>query len=154
MWMTSSETAPAGTWPGQRTIAGTRMPPSQSVRFWPRNGRLLSWKLLVPWLPCSNVAPWSLVKTTSVSSGQPELVERVEDPADVLVEPGDHRRVGGVERAGRVGLGELAPVKRDLVGGGLDVEVGGDVRARRGRTAASLCRLRKSTAWSVNRSSA
>ena len=50
-------------------------PPSQRVRLPPRNGALLSWKTLAPWLPVSNVAPWSLVKTTSVSSASVRAVQ-------------------------------------------------------------------------------
>ncbi len=39
MWcMISFETEPASICPGQRTIAGTRQPPSQLVFFSPRNG--------------------------------------------------------------------------------------------------------------------
>ena len=39
MWCTISfVTEPAGIWPGQRTMAGTRQPPSQFVFFSPLNG--------------------------------------------------------------------------------------------------------------------
>ncbi|MNF95069.1 hypothetical protein D3C84_778060 [compost metagenome] len=37
-WRIWLETTPAGTWFGQRTMAGTRQPPSQLVFFSPRNG--------------------------------------------------------------------------------------------------------------------
>jgi hypothetical protein len=36
--MMAFDTAPASIRPGQRTIAGTRQPPSQLVFFSPRNG--------------------------------------------------------------------------------------------------------------------
>ena len=54
-------TVPAGTRPGQRTMQGTRKPPSQVVPFIPRRP---------PVLPPYH-GPLSLVKTTSVRSSIP-----------------------------------------------------------------------------------
>ena len=58
-------TLPAGTLPGQRTIAGTRKPPSSTVPLPPANG---------VWPPSGQVkfsAPLSVVKTTMVLSSRP-----------------------------------------------------------------------------------
>ena len=58
-------TLPAGTLPGQRTIAGTRKPPSSAVPLPPANG---------VWPPSGQVkfsAPLSVVKTTIVLSSRP-----------------------------------------------------------------------------------
>ena len=70
------QTDPAGIWPGHRASPGTRMPPSQSVRFWPRNGRLLSREELAPAFPFSKVAPLSLVKTINVFAASPRSSSR------------------------------------------------------------------------------
>ena len=58
----SPESVPGFTRPGQRTIIGTRMPPSYRCPFDSRNGRQSD----TPAKP-----PLSLVNTTSVSSSKP-----------------------------------------------------------------------------------
>ena len=52
---------PAGTLPGQRTIAGTRMPPSRKVPFPALSGQLYEYRS----------PPLSLVNTTKVSRSSP-----------------------------------------------------------------------------------
>ena len=75
MLIISSHTVPAGTWPGQRTIQGTFMPPSQCVCLPPRCAPLLPiWLKRSPPLPAFVIsAPWSLLKTTIVLSRRPSL---------------------------------------------------------------------------------
>ena len=66
---TWSEVAPGATWPGQRTISGTRMPPSYSMVFRPRNPAVLSKKSES--VPPLKVGPLSLVNITTVFSATP-----------------------------------------------------------------------------------
>ena len=63
--MSPFSTLPAGTLPGQRTMHGTRKPPSSTVPLPPANG---------VWPPSGQVkfsAPLSVVKTTIVLSSTP-----------------------------------------------------------------------------------
>ena len=62
--VTASQVVPAGMWPGQRMMQGTRCPPSHVVALVPRQGALLP-----PSSPFRE--PLSLVKMTSVSSSMP-----------------------------------------------------------------------------------
>ena len=61
----SSVTAPAGTLPGQRTIAGVRMPPSKPEPKWPRHGPF------EPPMDAARPAGLSLFQTTIVLSAMP-----------------------------------------------------------------------------------
>ena len=54
---------PGATWPGQRTMHGTRMPPSHVDPLAPRSGALLP--------PSTPREPLSLVNTTIVDSSRP-----------------------------------------------------------------------------------
>ena len=73
---TWSETLPAGIRPGQRTMAGTRMPPSNTVHFRPKNGALLD----------SHSPPLSFVKMTIGVFGNAGALDDSEKLADLLVE--------------------------------------------------------------------
>ena len=75
----SLETSPGLILPGQRTIAGTRKAPSQFVSFSLRNG-VVAASGQVNWL-----GPLSVVKTTMVLSAIFEVVERLQQLADVPV---------------------------------------------------------------------
>ena len=75
----------AGMWPGQRTIAGTRMPPSHRLDLWWKSGMLRD----------SHSPPLSFVKMTIVLPRQAEAVERTQDLADAAVGALEHRHVFG-----------------------------------------------------------
>ena len=80
---TWSETLPAGIRPGQRTIAGTRMPPSNTVHLRPNNGALLD----------SHSPPLSFVKIDDRVAGNTGSVDDAEQLADLPVEMLDHGHV-------------------------------------------------------------
>ena len=61
----SSVTVPASTWPGQRTIAGVRMPPSKPEPKCPRHGPF------EPPIDVARPAGLSLLQTTMVLSAMP-----------------------------------------------------------------------------------
>ena len=73
-------TRPGSMTPGQRMTQGTLQPPSQFVSFSPRNG------VAPPSGHDMTSAPLSVVKTTMVLSAMPEIVELLEQLADVAVE--------------------------------------------------------------------
>ena len=77
--------------PGQRRIAGTRMPPSHTVPLWWKSGVLRD----------SHSPPLSLVKITIVFCRKPRLSRAREDLADALIGALEHRDVVGA-RAGRI----------------------------------------------------
>ena len=87
-WTISLETTPAGILPGQRTIIGTRNAPSQFVFFSLRKGVV----------PASGqvfmCGPLSVAVHDDRVLSDPELVEQIEQLADVLVVV-DHRVVVG-----------------------------------------------------------
>ena len=106
-------TLPAGTLPGQRTMQGTRKPPSSTVPLPPANG---------VWPPSGQVkfsAPLSVVKTTIVLSSRPASFELLHDRADDVVEL---RHAGLVDGPAVLGVAHLLV----LLG-----EVRDDVHARR-----------------------
>ena len=84
--------------PGQRTMYGTRMPPSYSIPLPPRSGALSVMPSVV-FTPGLDVAADAAVVAGEDDQrvlGQLQLVELRQHPADALVDAGDHRGVGRV----------------------------------------------------------
>ena len=86
----SSLVRPGATWPGQRTMHGTRRPPSHVVPFAPRSGALLP--------PSRPREPLSLVNTTMVDSSSPTRAQFVQDDGGDPVDGLDRSSVGAVAR--------------------------------------------------------
>ena len=85
----SSVTIPAGTFPGQRTIAGTRIEPSHGgVMNDPRYGPFDP-----PWIAGMSPAALSLEKTMMRVVGDPGLLHAVHDLPDPVIHLGDEVRV-------------------------------------------------------------
>ncbi len=87
---------PGGRIAGQRTIAGTRMPPSKVVPLRPDQGALRP--LAVP--------PLSLAKMTTVSRFSPAFFKSLENAAHPQVHALDHRRVDERRRLALIRRGE------------------------------------------------
>src|SRR3954454_7098185 len=87
--MTCSDTAPGATRPGQRTIAGMRMPPSSSSCFMPENGHTLE-----------NRSPAIVASEDDNGvAGETARVERPQHASDIVVQTLHHRGVGFLRTA-------------------------------------------------------
>ena len=106
----SLDTVPGLITPGQRIAHGTRQPPSQLVSFSPRNG------VEPPSGQLMTSAPLSVEYITMVLSAMPELIELVEQFADVPVVL--HHAVG-IDAQPCLALGLLLQVRPDVHPGGV-----------------------------------
>src|SRR5271169_634916 len=119
-------TLPAGTWPGQRTIAGTRKPPSRPVPLPPANG------VCPPSGQVKFSAPLSVVNTTMVFSSsplffryaitEPTISSSCAMPASWMLQPFSGVRIdspGEADTQGRAQAFDQDPVRKaafDLLG--------------------------------------